>query len=605
MSATTEYGFMQALGRAVKAGTSRVIALTGNVSDLFALPREGEVPLDVPLLDYLAKRFDVGTWVPVVYSLNDAIRFVQKDDQQRFTEAWVRFQTGRTTNELAIQRFLRAHAESEDAADLVATAEEFTKALEEAKGNATLALELLRWMCVASRATVGGTRIFSGNLVIIIEDADLLTPAADPAHLSEGNLRRIAICRDWFGDLGFMEGPDTVILLTESRSALNERIAKLPQLLDIAIPAPSAVERQAYIERFIAARPVQLWENVPALAHATAGLTIHALRQLLVDAAYDNAMLTLQLVTRQVERFIIGQLGEGTVEFSRPEHTLADLVGNQALIAFIQEKLVPRLRRTDRYALPGAAIPGSIGAGKTYIFEAVAGEIGCPVLLLKNLRSKWYGGTDIIFERLRRVVEALAKVVVFVDEADTQFGGVGADTHETERRLTGKLQAMMSDTKLRGKVHWMLMTARIHLLSADIRRPGRVGNLIIPVFDPAGDDFEAFLRWAISIACTPEQLSSATREKLRAAVSGYSAAAFAALREELAAVAHGGTLSAEQILAIVSDIVPANIGSERRYQELHAVLNCTRKSLWPAWYTDANREECLHELRMLEASGIR
>ena len=92
-----------------------------------------------------------------------------------------------------------------------------------------------------------------------------------------------------------------------------------------------------------------------------------------------------------------------------------------------------------------------------------------------------------IFERLRRVLEALEKVVIFVDEADTQFGGVGAETHSTERRLTGKIQAMMSDPRLRGRVIWLLMTARIHLLSPDIRRPGRVGDLIIPVLDPEGN----------------------------------------------------------------------------------------------------------------------
>jgi hypothetical protein len=98
-------------------------------------------------------------------------------------------------------------------------------------------------------------------------------------------------------------------------------------------------------------------------------------------------------------------------------------------------------------------------AGKSFIFEAVAAELGIPVLVLKNLRSKWFGETDVIFERLRRCLEALSKVLLFVDEADTQFGGVGQDTHETERRLTGKIQAMMGDSSLRGKVIWLQVYA--------------------------------------------------------------------------------------------------------------------------------------------------
>src|SRR5690606_34811156 len=118
-------------------------------------------------------------------------------------------------------------------------------------------------------------------------------------------------------------------------------------------------------------------------------------------------------------------------------------------------------RSTGADALPGAAVAGPIGGGKTFIFEAVAAELNVPVLTLKNIRSQWYGQTDVLFERLRRVLHSLGRVVIFVDEADTQFGGVGAETHETERRLTGKIQQMMSDPQLRGKVTWLLMTARI------------------------------------------------------------------------------------------------------------------------------------------------
>src|SRR4030095_15827281 len=146
------------------------------------------------------------------------------------------------------------------------------------------------------------------------------------------------------------------------------------------------------------------------------------------------------------------------------------------------------------------------------------------VLTLKNLRSQWFGQTDVIFERLRRLLSALARVLIFIDEADTQFGGVGEDTHEPERRLTGKLQAMMSDPALRGRVFWLLITARIHRLSPDLRRPGRVGDLILPALERDGPDREEFLRWALGGVLagepTPAQLG-----QLDGPTRGYSAAA--------------------------------------------------------------------------------
>ena len=69
---------------------------------------------------------------------------------------------------------------------------------------------------------------------------------------------------------------------------------------------------------------------------------------------------------------------------------------------FLRDELIPRFRAPPDRALSGAAVAGPIGAGKTFILEAVAGELDMPVLVLKNIRSQWYGQTDVIFERLRR-----------------------------------------------------------------------------------------------------------------------------------------------------------------------------------------------------------
>jgi SpoVK/Ycf46/Vps4 family AAA+-type ATPase len=226
-------------------------------------------------------------------------------------------------------------------------------------------------------------------------------------------------------------------------------------------------------------------------------------------------------------------------------------------------------------------------------------------LVLKNIRSQWFGQTDVVFERLRRVLEALGKVIIMVDEADTQFGGVGPEAHETERRLTGKVQQMMSDPKLRGRVIWLLMTARIHLLSPDIRRPGRVGDLIIPVLDPEGEDRREFVRWMLSAVrglAIDEPLLLRTEELTR----GYSAAAFASLRSHLKAKSIGGGLSIEAIEAIVQDHIPPAIELTRRYQTLQALVNCTRRSLLPdPQVTEEVRQGWHAELRQLEALGAR
>lgn len=242
-------------------------------------------------------------------------------------------------------------------------------------------------------------------------------------------------------------------------------------------------------------------------------------------------------------------------------------------------------------------------SGKTFIFEAVAAELGMPVLVLKNIRSQWFGQTDVIFERLRRVLEALQKVVIFVDEADTQFGGVGKESHTTERRLTGKIQAMMSDPKLRGKVIWLLMTARIHLLSPDIRRPGRVGDLIIPVLDPRGEDREEFVDWVLSAigslprSLQPDRCDDEEKQEVLALTDGYSAAAYASLRSYLKAQKKMHPGEHFDVVKIIGDQIPANIGPTREYQTLQALANCTRRSLIPDCVLEESCPELLKQIK--------
>ena len=344
-----------------------------------------------------------------------------------------------------------------------------------------------------------------------------------------------------------------------------------------------------------------MWSNDDDLAALTAGLSLHAVRQLLTAAAYANEELKPKDLIDKVEEFIQAQVGEDVIEFKKPSHTLEDIVGCTNLKQFLRDELLPRFRATPDKALPGAAVAGPIGGGKTFLFEAVAGELGVPVLVLKSIRSQWYGQTDVIFERLRRVLEALDKVVIFVDEADTQFGGVGQETHSTERRLTGKIQAMMSDPQLRGRVMWLLMTARIHLLSPDIRRPGRVGDLIIPVLDPQGDDRQQFVRWVLRAVLN--EPSEADIKRMDELSEGYSPAAFASLRSQLKSAEAN---SIEQVVDIVRDHIPPAIGLTRRYQTLQAMINCTRRSLLPdPDFTQKDRDRWEQEIRELEQLGIR
>jgi len=606
MTAPT-HDFLKQAGRILNSGQARTVVLTGNIYDLFGHASSGSVDY-LPLMSFLTANWSLPGLIVITYELNGPIRFVQEKDADKLRDAWLLWRSGCDSNQLAIKRMLAKGREAEEFDRVVDT---YDDSLRRALNNPTLALELLRQMCLCSRTVINGQRLLADNLLILIEGADLLIPDAPIPSLSDIDRQRISICHDWFSDPGFVNGGDSVVLIAESRSLLHHRIARLPQLLEVEIPSPDEAVRRQFVSGFNQRQPegakVKLWGTQEELAKLTAGLSLHALQQLLKGAAHENRMLAQTEVIAKVEDFIQSQLGEDIIEFKKPSHTLKDVVGFSRLKEFLKTEFMPRLTASGPEALSGAAICGPIGGGKTYVFEAVAAELDIVVITLKNIRSQWFGQTDVIFERLRRVLDALAKVLIFVDEADTQFGGVGADTHETERRLTGKIQAMMSDPRLRGRVIWLLVTARIHLLSPDLRRPGRVGDLIIPTLDPEGADREEFLQWAVK-PVLPKGLAPDELKRLDDATRGYSAASFASLRSELKAQAKagGGALTFDRILALVADNVPPAIEETRRYQTLQALVNCTRRSLLPdPNVREEQRQRWAEELRLLEARGVR
>ncbi|MCP4645454.1 MAG: ATP-binding protein [bacterium] len=605
---TAEHEFLRTAGRILNSGQSRTLLLTGNVYDLFCLPTEDGRGEYVPLVDLLTRRWSVSGKILIVYELNGPIRFAREADREKIKNAWLRWRTGLDANEIAVERMLSA-----DKAILQhdAVREAYEANLRSAIGNPTVALELLRQMCLCSRTELSGRPILAEDLVVVIEAADFVIPEGDIAGLSDADRHRVSICHDWFSDPGFTCAQDSVLLIAESRSLLNHRVARLPHILEVEAPAPDEATRRHFITWFNQGlekgEKLKLWGSQQELARFTAGLTVQALAQLLKGAIHQREKLTQEQVVTKVETFIKSQLGDDIVEFKKPGHRLKDVVGFTGLKAFLTKELIPRFQSSGPDALPGAAVAGPIGGGKTFIFEAVAAELDMVVLVLKNIRSQWFGQTDVVFERLRRVLDALAKVLIFVDEADTQFGGVGPETHATERRLTGKIQALMSDPESRGKVIWLLMTARIHLLSPDIRRPGRVGDLIIPVLDPEGDDRDAFLGWVLGpvLEGRPGEQDLAA---LREATEGYSAASYASLRSELRAksAALGVRLTVDQIVETVSDLIPPAIGETRRYQTLQALVNCTRRSLLPdPAVSEDQRRSWSAEIRSLEARGIR
>lgn len=525
--------FLRQLGKIVNTGQTRSVLLTGNIHDLFYDRNEY-----VPLIDFLTSKLKVEAVkgqnkgiVPVVYRVNRPIEITNYDYESLIDSIFVKKYGSKG---------------------------ELKRLLQESNENSVLAFELMKELTETSRISR-----MDNDLLVIVEAADMLLPESEISRMGPADRRRVGIVHDWLTNPKFMDGHDTVVLLADSRASVHHRISRLPNVLSVDIPLPNLEQRLNFICHFASEKGLAI--EAKHIADQTAGLSLHAIRQLLCSGDYS-----LNNIALKVEEYMVSQLGEGVVEFKRPTHRIDSVIGNSLVKRFFKEELIPSFYSKNKTGVSGVAVAGPIGSGKTFLCEAFASEIGIPVIVLKNIRSKWFGETDQIFERLRRLLESFHKIVIFVDEADAMFGDIQSD-HDTERRLTGKIQGMMSDPDLKGRIIWFLMTARIHRLSPDIRRPGRM-DLILPILDPEGEDQKEFILWALGEI----QPSEREMQELLHCTQGYSAASYSLLRNR---ILQSGCKTVDEVIHIAEDIVLPDIRETREYQTLQAKLNCTRLSL--------------------------
>src|SRR5208282_3898318 len=163
-------------------------------------------------------------------------------------------------------------------------------------------------------------------------------------------------------------------------------------------------------------------------------------------------------------------------------------------------------RQNDLQALPmGYLICGPVGTGKTYMVECLAGEAGVPVVKIKNFRDKWVGSSEGNLEKIFRLLQALSRCFVFIDEADQALGRRGSGDNDSglSGRIYSMIAAEMSRSDNRGKIIWVLASGRPDLIEVDLKRPGRV-DVKIPIF-PASTHADGFelLRALCKRRCTP------------------------------------------------------------------------------------------------------
>ncbi len=317
-----------------------------------------------------------------------------------------------------------------------------------------------------------------------IRAAQLVAPAV-PGALNYDLNALASLMREWAADKALRRTSLVTFLLVDNLNDLHPLLVNNPSAAAIKLPLPSVAEMERAFAILAPGYPTALSEcadSLPAVAAQLTGATLCSTENMLKLAEHRREPLRPANLVK-LKKALVEKECNGLIEFIESPRTLDDLHGQEKLKEWLRQDIA-LWKENDLRSMPmGYLICGPVGTGKTYMVECLAGEAGVPVVKIKNFRDKWVGSTEGNLETIFRLLQALGRCFVFIDEADQALGR--RDAGSNDAGLSGRVYSMfakeMSNTANRGKIVWILASSRPDLIEVDLKRPGRV-DVKIPIF---------------------------------------------------------------------------------------------------------------------------
>ncbi len=413
---------------------------------------------------------------------------------------------------------------------------------------------------------------------VLIDHAGYVAPSGDRLDLAEQT--HLVTLLNWASSPYVKRLNMAFVLIDPRLTSIAERLANNPHVASLEVPLPDADERIAFLEAQVKAtgRDVASFSDygTTELGKLTAGIGLTDLEVLIRSSVEGNRRLDTKYF-RELKKRLIERQAQGMLEFVEPKWGIDTVVGHTAAKKRLMDD-ADLIKRGELDTVPmGYLFCGPVGTGKSFLATCVAGSIGIPAVVLKNFRSKYVGETEGNLERVLGVLRSMGPVVVIVDEADAMLGdrdqggdsGVGA-------RTFGMIASQMGDTQYRGRIIWMLLTARPDLLPIDLKRQGRA-EVHIPLFYPVDN---AELRVIIKVLArksgtTVEEADIPLEIPNKGHLSGADIEGIVGRAFRTSLLSGSRAITKAALEGALKSFMPSTQTLEREAQELAAIIECT------------------------------
>ena len=445
------------------------------------------------------------------------------------------------------------------------------------------------------------------RIACIIDYAETIVPMAEASMYSSEDRNALVFLQKWSLNPSFLDADFTICLLTENLKELNQQLVQSPHTAEIQIVLPDEKERETFINAYLEGKEDQFAEHsdvtTMAFAQNTAGLGYIQLRSIMADVLENRTHLSYEVLSDLKKEFIEAE-AYGFLEFIETDYNLDMVAGHKEAKTHLRQA-ARALKNGRPDVMPmGYLISGPVGTGKTFMITCFAGEIGIPMVKLKNFRSQWQGATEGNLEKILTILQAMTPVAVMIDEADAMLGNRDASGDSgVSQRVFGQIASFMSNPKHRGRIIFFLVTARPDLMPIDLKRQGRAEEHLALFYPSTREGREELLKVMMKrtgvnlpLEDIPDQLLNGERTFSGADMEALlTRAKFRSAAEDA-----NGKVTADHVREAVDDFIPPTYPMEVELQSLAAVLECTNRGLLPEKYRNMDRETMVQRVENLK-----
>ena len=276
---------------------------------------------------------------------------------------------------------------------------------------------------------------------------------------------------------------DTTIIIVSSVLRVPQEIEKYVSYLEIDFPNEEEINRliDEHIEVNFYDKSKFKEEDREKLMPSLKGMTAFEIDRMLDMAMSSNGSLSAEdteMILRQKKQMV---KKSGLLELIDTPENLDSIGGMDALKTYLtnKAKVIKRITDARRYgvAVPkGVFIVGMPGCGKSLCAKASAALFESPLLKLDmgSMMGKYVGESEANLRKAIRIAEAAAPCVLWIDEIEKGFSGVGGN-NDIMTRMFGYFLSWMQDKT--SSVYVIATANNADALPPELKRKGRFDEI--------------------------------------------------------------------------------------------------------------------------------